>query len=62
MSLICYLTKMMLGWICYQTFMRLPAKILHKRRLLHDFLLSWAGFYAYDTGFDDYCYCQHDTE
>ena len=42
--------KIAIGWCCYRLFMATDKPI----KKISDFILSWAGFYAYDTGFDDF--------
>ena len=55
MTRLSYLTKMLLGWPCFHLWM-VASEYLYDNgpRWLYDWLLSWAGFYAYDMGFDYY--------
>jgi hypothetical protein len=43
---------MTLGWICNQWIMRKSDPI--ELTPLTEWALAWAGFYSYDTGFDDW--------
>jgi hypothetical protein len=44
--------KMILGWCCHTWFMNTSEPL--KLTPIESWALSWAGFYAYDTGFDDW--------
>ena len=46
-----WFAKMILGWVCYTWFMR---KSEIKMTTLELWALSWAGFYAFDTGFENW--------
>lgn len=44
--------KMLLGWVCNRGLLLTSEPLAFSAMYL--WLLSWAGFYAYDTGFNDY--------
>jgi hypothetical protein len=43
--------KMALGWCCYQWWLYCDLLPMGK---IGRWAMSWGGFYAFDTGFDDY--------
>lgn len=45
--MVIYYLKLMLGWVCFHIWMRLPARFVHRHQRFSDWLLSWAGFYVY---------------
>ena len=52
-SFIKYAAQMTVGWLCFWLFMAAPDLILDNE-YFHDLILPHAGFYAYDTGFEDH--------
>ena len=49
-----WLTKMALGLACYWPVMWWPWWARTSKNKVFMWALSWAGFYAHDTGFDDW--------
>ena len=47
-----WISKIAIGWCCYRLFMATEGPI--GKSAMSYWILSWAGFYAYDTGFDDF--------
>lgn len=48
-----YRMRLALGWACFHTLMRLPLLPIKYRAV--QWLISWAGFYAHDDGYENYC-------
>ncbi len=53
MTRITYTLKMILGWICWHIWWRCSDWIQDSPRL-NNLLLTWAGFYAHDIGYEYY--------
>ncbi len=48
-----YRLRLALGWACYHVFVGLPLLPIKYRAV--QWLVSWAGFYAHDDGYENLC-------
>ena len=49
-----WMAKMLLGWVCYWPVLWLPWHARSSNSRLFMWALSWAGFYAYGAGFEEW--------
>lgn len=49
-----WMAKMALGWLCYWPVLWCPWHAMSSNSKVFMLALSWAGFYAYDAGFNEW--------
>lgn len=49
-----WMAKMLLGWVCYWPVLWWPWHARSSNSRLFMWALSWAGFYAYGAGFEEW--------